>query len=120
MVTFEDFINQKMNLFLKRGRGLFKKVSRYLRKPGRFVRRHTCDKLGEFSEGGDWFSDCLPTWYRPEVEYAGLVEESSIPGVVSVASEVCWVNLEASIPIAEMYYASCGGSLFRVGFVGCS
>jgi len=40
--------------------------------------------------------------------------------VMSVASEVCWVNLEASIPVAEMFYVSCGGSLFRVGFVGCS
>jgi len=37
---------------------------------------------------------------------------------MSITSEVRWVGREAGVLVAEMFYASCGGSLFRVGFVG--
>jgi len=39
---------------------------------------------------------------------------------MSIASEVRRVSREASIPVAEMLYASDGESLFQVGIVGCS
>ena len=40
--------------------------------------------------------------------------------MMSIASEVRRVSSEASVPVAEMLYASGGESLFRVGIVGCS
>ena len=40
--------------------------------------------------------------------------------MMSIASEVRRVSREASVPVAEMLYASGGESLFRVGIVGCS
>jgi len=39
--------------------------------------------------------------------------------VVSIASEVCRGIREASVPVAEMLYASGGEGLVRVGVVGC-
>jgi len=39
---------------------------------------------------------------------------------MSIASEVRRVSREASVPVAEMLYASGGESLFRVGTVDCS
>ena len=44
-----------------------------LREPGGFMRRHSCHKLCEFSESGDWFTDRLFRGYSPKVEYAGFV-----------------------------------------------
>ena len=40
--------------------------------------------------------------------------------MVLIASEVRRVSREASVPVAEMLYASGGEGLFRVGVVGCS
>ena len=39
---------------------------------------------------------------------------------MSIASEVRRVSREESVPVAEMFYASGGESLFRVGIVGSS
>ena len=39
--------------------------------------------------------------------------------MVSIASEVRGVSREASVPVAEMLYASGGEGLFWVGVVGC-
>ena len=48
------------------------------------------------------------------VEYTGLIKESSISNVMSIASEVRRVSREAGVSVTEVLNASGAKSLFRV------
>ena len=68
MVAYEYLINHwnGVGACLKRSAGISEN-------PGALCDGIRAINFVEFSEGGNWLSDCLPTWYRPEVEYASLV-----------------------------------------------
>jgi len=105
---------------LEWGRGLLKKVCRYRPESWCLMGGHSLYKLGEFSEGMYWFSDCLPNRnrYCPKIRYTCFIWKSSILRDMSCTAKVCRVCPNACFTFAEVFYASSWGGLFCHGALG--